>query len=243
MVSFPSEKVPASWRSSPASASRSASAKSSAELWKRLRFLLRSLDAPAAEVDAFVDDFRGWLERMEYVQLDEFRSELQYRLTLALDMEDEEDERSRLFLKISEGLSRTREQFSRRLDSLFSSHGELNESFWEELEELFIMADLGYEPSLELVERLRERARKENVTRVEDVRGLLMAEVDEIFRLPRRISAVNPPEVVLQPVPVSAGVYHHHAVRPLRCARQVRAQKRDTRPGPRRFLLRRHLLH
>ena len=167
------------------------------ELWKRLRFLLRSLDAPAAEVDAFVDDFHGWLERMEYVQLDEFRSELQYRLTLALDMEDEEDERSRLFLKISEGLSRTREQFSRRLDSLFSSHGELNESFWEELEELFIMADLGYEPSLELVERLRERARKENVTRVEDVRGLLMAEVDEIFRLPRRISAVNPPEVVL----------------------------------------------
>lgn len=167
------------------------------ELWKRLRFLLRSLDAPAAEVDTFVDDFRGWLERMEYVQLDEFRSELQYRLTLALDMEDEEDERSRLFLKISEGLSRTREQFSRRLDSLFSSHGELNESFWEELEELFIMADLGYEPSLELVERLRERARKENVTRVEDVRGLLMAEVDEIFRLPRRISAVNPPEVVL----------------------------------------------
>ena len=167
------------------------------ELWKRLRFLLRSLDAPAAEVDAFVDDFRGWLERMEYVQLDEFRSELQYRLTLALDMEDEEDERSRLFLKISEGLSRTREQFSRRLDSLFSSYGELDESFWEELEELFIMADLGYEPSLELVERLRERARKENVTRVEDVRGLLMAEVDEIFRLPRRISAVNPPEVVL----------------------------------------------
>lgn len=167
------------------------------ELWKRLRFLLRSLDAPAAEVDAFVDDFRGWLERMEYVQLDEFRSELQYRLTLALDMEDEEDERNRLFLKISEGLSRTREQFSRRLDSLFSSHGELDESFWEELEELFIMADLGYEPSLELVERLRERARKENVTRVEDVRGLLMAEVDEIFRLPRRISAVNPPEVVL----------------------------------------------
>ena len=167
------------------------------ELWKRLRFLLRSLDAPAAEVDAFVDDFRGWLERMEYVQLDEFRSELQYRLTLALDMEDEEDERSRLFLKISEGLSRTREQFSRRLDSLFSSHGELDESFWEELEELFIMADLGYEPSLELVERLRERARKENVTRVEDARGLLMAEVDEIFRLPRRISAVNPPEVVL----------------------------------------------
>ena len=166
-------------------------------LWKRLAFLLRALETPENEAREFLDDFRGWLDRMEYHWLEDFRSELQYRLALALDMEDEEDERSRLFLKISEGLSRTREQFSRRLDSLFSSHGELNESFWEELEELFIMADLGYEPSLELVERLRERARKENVTRVEDVRGLLMAEVDEIFRLPRRISAVNPPEVVL----------------------------------------------
>ena len=92
-------------------------------LWQRLAFLLRALDAPQDEVQNFVDDFRAWLERMEYRHVEEFRSELQYRLALALDLEDEEDERSRLFLKISEGLSRTREQFARRypdilLDSL-----------------------------------------------------------------------------------------------------------------------------
>ncbi|MGE9984493.1 signal recognition particle-docking protein FtsY [Desulfovibrio sp. SGI.169] len=166
-------------------------------LWRRLAFLLRALDAPRDEVRNFVDDFRAWLERMEYHHVEEFRSELQYRLALALDLEDEEDERSRLFLKISEGLSRTREQFARRLDTLFASHGELDDAFWEELEELFIMADLGYEPSLELVERLRERARREKVTRAEQARELLLAELEEIFRAPRRISAVNPPEVVL----------------------------------------------
>ena len=166
-------------------------------LWQRLAFLLRALDAPQDEVQNFVDDFRAWLERMEYRHVEEFRSELQYRLALALDLEDEEDERSRLFLKISEGLSRTREQFARRLDTLFASHGELDDAFWEELEELFIMADLGYEPSLELVERLKERARREKVTRAEQARELLLAELEEIFRAPRRISAVNPPEVVL----------------------------------------------
>ena len=99
-------------------------------LWQRLAFLLRSLDAPQDEVEAFVHDFQDWLERMEYRYVEEFRSELQYRLALALDLEDEEDERSRLFLKISEGLSRTREQFARRLDTLFAGHRELDEQFW-----------------------------------------------------------------------------------------------------------------
>ncbi|MDD4702013.1 MAG: signal recognition particle-docking protein FtsY [Desulfovibrio sp.] len=166
-------------------------------LWQRLSFLLGALEAPPQETQAFVDDFRAWTGRMEYRQVEEFRSELQYRLALALDLEDEEDERSRLFIKITEGLARTREQFSRGLDSLFASHGELDDAFWEELEELFIMADLGYEPSMELVERLKERARKEKVTEASGMRVLLMAEVEEIFRAPRRIAAVNPPEVVL----------------------------------------------
>ncbi len=166
-------------------------------LWQRLSFLLGALEAPSHEAQAFVDDFRDWTQRMDYRQVDEFRSELQYRLALALDLEDEEDERSRLFIKITEGLARTREQFVRGLDTLFSGHGELDDAFWEELEELFIMADLGYEPSLELVERLKERARKEKVTQASGMRALLMAEVEEIFRAPRRIAAVNPPEVVL----------------------------------------------
>ena len=167
------------------------------ELWRRLRFLLRSLDAPADEVDAFVDEFARWLERMEYHYIDEFRSELQYRLALALDMEDEEDERNRLFLKISDGLARTREQFSRQLNAIFSGHGELTEEFWENLEELFIMADLGYDASLALVERLRKRAADMGVVKTEGMRAVLRDEIEEIFRVPRKITAFNAPEVIL----------------------------------------------
>ena len=166
-------------------------------LEKRIRFLLSSLEAPAAEIDSFVSDFSGWLERMEYRNLDEFRSELQYRLALALDLEDEEDERSRLFIKLSDGLAKTREQFSRRLEGLFASNGELNDEFWEQMEEIFIMADLGYEASEELVSRLRERCREEKVTSSQGVREVLRQEIKSIFAQPRRISAVNPPEIVL----------------------------------------------
>ena len=47
------------------------------------------------------------------------------------------------------------------------------------------------------MERLKERARKEKVTQASGMRALLMAEVEDIFRAPRRIAAINPPEVVL----------------------------------------------
>ena len=167
------------------------------ELWRRLGVLLGALETPPEEAEAFIADFRSWLPRMEYRHVEEFRSELQYRLALALDLEDEEDERNRLFVKLTEGLARTREQFARRLDGLFASHGELNDAFWEELEELFITADLGFETSLEMVSRLRERARREKVTDTAGVRPLLLAELEELFRQPRRIDAVNAPEVVL----------------------------------------------
>ncbi len=167
------------------------------ELWRRLALLLRALETPPAEAETFVTEFQDWLARMEYRHVEEFRSELQYRLALALDLEDEEDERNRLFLKFSQGLTRTREQFARRLDGLFASHGELSDAFWEELEELFITADLGVETALEMTARLRERARREKVTRTEGVRPLLLAELEDLFRRPRRIAALNPPEVVL----------------------------------------------
>ncbi|MDR3357748.1 MAG: signal recognition particle-docking protein FtsY [Desulfovibrio sp.] len=163
----------------------------------RLLFLLRALDVPSGEAQAFAREFDEWLVRMEYRRVEEFRSELQYRLALALDMEDEEDERNRLFLKICEGLARTREHLTRRLDALFSGHGELDEKFWGNMEELFIMADMGYETSFVLVERLRSAAGREGITRAEFVRDLLRREVETIFSAPRRITAVNLPEVAL----------------------------------------------
>lgn len=166
-------------------------------LWRRLAFLLKALETPDEEAQAFADDFRNWLARMDYRYLEDFRSELQYRLALALDMEDEEDERDRLFLKLNEGLARTRAQFGKGLNALLAGHSSLSPQFWEEMEELFIMADMGAEPALDLVKKLRERAGTEGVSSPAELLPVLQDEVESLFRAPRRISAVNPPEVVL----------------------------------------------
>lgn len=167
------------------------------EFWRRLRFLLTSLQAPPQEIDKFVSDFAHWLQRMEYSHVDEFQSELQYRLALALDMEDEEDERNRLVLKLGESLAATRARFGKGLEELFSGHARLDETFWEEMEELFITADMGYETSMEIVARLKKRADAAKIAEPEKVRDLLRLELEEIFRQTPKIRAANKPEVVL----------------------------------------------
>ncbi len=167
------------------------------ELWDRLTFLFTALQAPQGEATNFVASLKTWLDEMGYIRVEEFKSELQYRLALALDLEDEEDERDRLFLKLSDGVAKTKQQITRRIDSLISAHGELNNEFWEELEEIFIVADVGFESTQELVKRLKERARKNSVTLASGFREVLALELDQLFTPKKRIQAVNPPEVVM----------------------------------------------
>lgn len=165
--------------------------------WTRLSYLLKALETPEEEAQAFLTEFKAWLVRMDYMYLNDFRSELQYRLALALDLEDEEDERDRLFLKVQQGLERTRNQLGRGLQTLFSSHDKLGEPFYEELEELFIMSDMGAELSLKLVAKLREHAKNNKIESAQDLLPYLQEEVTQLFKTPKIISAINPPEVVL----------------------------------------------
>ncbi len=166
-------------------------------LRERLLFLFQALGAPEAEAVKFVTEFEAWLAAMGYRTVEEFRSELQYRLALALDLEDEEDERDRLFLKLSEGLAKTREQITKRIDGLLAGNRTIDETFWEELEEILIMADVGFEAAARLMDNLRARVRKAGVTEAQGFRALLQEELAEIFKTPKRIQAVNPPEVVM----------------------------------------------
>ncbi|MFO7818199.1 MAG: signal recognition particle-docking protein FtsY [Desulfovibrionales bacterium] len=166
-------------------------------LWSRLSFLFEVLEAPKDEADEFIAKFSEWLDKMDYEHISEFRSELQYRLALALDLEDEEDEQSRLFLKLSDGLNKTKQQLSRRIDDLLQSSGKFDEDFWENLEEILIMADVGHEATQELIDRLRPKVRKEDIQDSEQFKSLLRQELADIFPKPPRKPVPAPPEVIL----------------------------------------------
>lgn len=83
------------------------------------------------------------------------------------------------FERLSEGLSRTREQIGDRIAELVGRGPEVGEGFWEGLEEALIAADMGAPASLDIIERLRTHARRQDlpdVAAVEDALVELIAE-------------------------------------------------------------------
>ncbi|MBQ3494415.1 MAG: signal recognition particle-docking protein FtsY [Clostridia bacterium] len=74
-----------------------------------------------------------------------------------------------LFKKISQALKKTREAFARKLESLLSG-GELNDDFYEELTDILISSDVGFTCSEEIVEELRQYARKNKIRKAEEVK-------------------------------------------------------------------------
>lgn len=76
------------------------------------------------------------------------------------------------------GLTKTREEFVSKLSILGHKYTKVNESYFEELEDLLIMADIGVNTVFKFLERLRKRVKEENITDVEYLQEVI---VDELF--------------------------------------------------------------
>ena len=77
------------------------------------------------------------------------------------------------FDKIKQGLTKTRDALSNTLGSVFSGFSEIDEDFYEELEECLILADLGVETSVKAVEMLRKKVKEERLKTTEEAKTAL----------------------------------------------------------------------
>ncbi len=77
------------------------------------------------------------------------------------------------FDKIKAGLSKTREALSSTLDSVFSGFSEIDDDFYDELEESLILADLGVETATKATDRLRKAIREQHIKTTEEARTAL----------------------------------------------------------------------
>ena len=75
------------------------------------------------------------------------------------------------FEKIKAGLARTKENIGHSFDQLFA--GELNDDFYDELEETLILSDMGVDTALEVSETLRRRAKEEKIKSAQEARQAL----------------------------------------------------------------------
>lgn len=85
-----------------------------------------------------------------------------------------------LFKKFSNALKKTRENFSRMFDYIFSK-GELDDEFYEELTDILVSCDVGYNCAEEITQQLREYARKNKLRKTDEVKEGLKQVVKQVF--------------------------------------------------------------
>ena len=85
------------------------------------------------------------------------------------------------FAKIKAGLTRTKENIGHSIDQLFA--GELNDDFYDELEETLILGDMGVDTTLKAVETLRRRVKEEKIRDMESARACLRRVLTEMLQV------------------------------------------------------------
>lgn len=81
--------------------------------------------------------------------------------------------------KLVSGLSKTRDSIKAGVDSLFYGASEIDEDFYEQLEERLIMADMGIHTTDAVMEKLRRQVSKQHLTKTSDCRELLIEIISE----------------------------------------------------------------
>jgi len=76
------------------------------------------------------------------------------------------------------GLTKSRQGFVSKLANLTNKYNKVTEEYFEELEEILIMADIGVNTVMEFIERLRDRVKKENIEEPSELKEII---VDELF--------------------------------------------------------------
>ncbi|MDD7340743.1 MAG: signal recognition particle receptor subunit alpha, partial [Firmicutes bacterium] len=102
------------------------------------------------------------------------------------------------FDKIKAGLTKTRDALSNTLGQVFSGFSELDDDFYDELEESLILADLGVETSGKAVERLRKRVREDHLKTTEEAKNALKDILTEMLNVGTpELNLTTRPSVIL----------------------------------------------
>ena len=102
------------------------------------------------------------------------------------------------FDKIKSGMAKTRDALSNTLGSVFSGFSEIDDDFYDELEESLILADLGVETATKAAERLRKSVREQHLKTTEEAKDALKEILIEMLNVgDTALDLATNPSVVL----------------------------------------------
>lgn len=89
------------------------------------------------------------------------------------------EEKKGFFARLKSGLQKTRDNIVRGIDSVFSGFSAIDEDFYEELEEILIMGDIGVNATMQIVERLKAQVKEQHIKEPSECKKLLIESIKE----------------------------------------------------------------
>lgn len=86
-----------------------------------------------------------------------------------------------VFNTYDKGMEKSRKNFADRLSDLFTGFKEVDESFYEDLEETFIGADVGFNMTLALTDAIRDEIETRNVHKPQDVKQVMLEKMVQVY--------------------------------------------------------------
>ena len=91
----------------------------------------------------------------------------------------EEKEKKGFFGRLKAGLTKTRENIVKGIDNVFSGFSAIDEDFYEELEEILIMGDIGVNATTEIIQRLKTQVKELHIKQPSECKQLLIESIKE----------------------------------------------------------------
>lgn len=88
----------------------------------------------------------------------------------------------KLFNNLKSGLTKTRNALTDKINEVLNLAVSIDDDLYEELEEILIMADIGMDTTMEIIEKLKDKIRKEKINDVELVKPALKSVISEMMK-------------------------------------------------------------
>ena len=93
------------------------------------------------------------------------------------------EEKKGFFSRLKQGLAKTRSNIVHGMDSVFKGYSHIDEDFYEELEEVLIMGDIGVNATGEIIEKLRKQVKEQKIKEPNECRALLIENIKEQMKV------------------------------------------------------------
>ncbi len=114
-----------------------------------------------------------------------------------ISFEEPKEKKKGFFAKIKAGLNKTRQNIMSGVEQVLKSFTKIDEELFEELEEALIMADIGVETSVFIMDKVRDIVKSEHISEVSEIKGVIVRVITEMLEEDNTEFNIESPSVIL----------------------------------------------